>query len=59
LHLYRRLTAPQPQGKTGERWPAYRDDPAFRAALRDPEVLQLSERLFGELPGTREFVRSL
>lgn len=40
------------------RWPHMRDDPRFRALFADGEMLRLSEALFGELPGTRAFVRS-
>lgn len=59
LHVYRRLTAPQPQGRIDERWRAFREHPVFRDLMGDEEVLRLSERLFGELPDTREFVAGL
>lgn len=40
------------------RWPHMRDDPRFRAIFADGELLELSEAVFGRLPGTRAFVRS-
>jgi hypothetical protein len=42
-----------------ERWKAVADDENYRELFRDPEMLELSEKLFGELPGTRDFVKSL
>lgn len=40
------------------RWPHMRDDPRFRALFADGELLDLSEAIFGRIPGTRGFVRS-
>lgn len=45
--------------RTAARWTLYRHAEVFRGLMRDPTLLELSERLFGELPGTRDFVRSL
>ena len=45
--------------KVLDRWREYRDDESFREIMSDPAMLELSERLFGELPDTREFVRGL
>lgn len=42
--------------KVLERWQALRDDDSYRRIFADREVLDLSERIFDELPGTREFV---
>jgi hypothetical protein len=57
---FRRLLAPNArQMQVLERWRVMEDDPVFRAIFRDPEVLELSEALFGELPGTRRFVESV
>ena len=36
--------------RTGERWRAYADDPSWRE-LFDAELVELSDRLFGETPG--------
>jgi len=41
------------------RWKNLRDNESFRSLFRDPEILQLSEALFGEVPGTRKFVRTI
>jgi hypothetical protein len=38
--------------KVLERWKDYVDDEFFRAQFTDPELLELSERIFGPLPGT-------
>jgi hypothetical protein len=45
--------------KVFERWKLFVEDEDFKRALRDDEITPLSEELFGELPGTREFVQSL
>lgn len=42
-----------------QRWRHFVDDDEYRELFRDPEVAELSEALFGEIPGTRAFVRSL
>lgn len=56
----KRLIAPKVEKQVFfERWRKLEKDPAFRKIFRDEEILTLSESLFGELPGTREFVRSI
>ncbi|HEV2147211.1 MAG TPA: hypothetical protein VGR37_07395 [Longimicrobiaceae bacterium] len=40
------------QMKVLERWHTYRDDPLYRSLFRDPELIELSERIFGRIPGT-------
>ena len=35
---------------------AMRDDARFQQICSDPAPLELSERLFGKIPGTRAFV---
>ncbi|MEZ5571389.1 MAG: hypothetical protein R3E64_05130 [Halioglobus sp.] len=41
------------------RWRVLRGSTAFRQLFRDPEILSLSEELFGEIPGTRKFVKDV
>ena len=41
------------------RWKLMSDDPLYRSVFGDEELLGLSETLFGEIHGTREFVKSL
>lgn len=41
------------------RWTMLSGDDEYRELFRDPDVLSLSEQLFGEIPGTREFVRNV
>lgn len=58
-HYWQRLTAPPPQEmKVLERWKLLSDRPRYRRIFADPEILELSEALFGEIPGTRAFVRT-
>jgi LPS sulfotransferase NodH len=40
------------------RWTRYADDPLFCSIFADFELLELSEELFGILPGTEQFYRS-
>lgn len=58
-HYWKRLTTPDKKEKVFERWKHLSEDNKFRALFFDDEVLSLSEELFGEISGTREFVRSL
>jgi hypothetical protein len=37
-----------------DRWRKYTDDPFYRNLFADPEVWQLSHRIFGSIPGTEE-----
>ncbi|MCS5693188.1 hypothetical protein NZK33_14525 [Cyanobium sp. FGCU-6] len=41
------------------RWQLLAADKEYRQIFRDPEILYLSERLFGEIPGTRQFVEQI
>lgn len=38
--------------RTAERWRHFQDDREFRRFFADPEVIELSERIFGHIPGT-------
>lgn len=59
-HYLKRFVAPRAaKMKVFERWKLFVEDEDFKRALRDDEIRQLSEELFGELPGTREFVQTL
>jgi hypothetical protein len=44
--------------KVLERWQEMRGQVLYRSLFRDGELLELSERLFGSLPGAREFVKA-
>jgi len=41
------------------RWKMYRFDEEYRTLFQDKEIAELSERLFGKIPGTRRFVSRL
>lgn len=41
-----------------ERWKLMASDMNFLRAICDPEILELSEKLFGELPGTRDLINT-
>jgi len=57
---WKRLRAPSASSmKIFERWKFYTDHNRFRTVIRDSEIIELSEQLFGELPGTQEFVKSI
>jgi hypothetical protein len=43
--------------KIFERWKHFAEDSVYRRIFADRELLELSEEIFGEIPGTREFVR--
>jgi hypothetical protein len=45
--------------KVLERWQHFRDVPAFRSLFEDPEIAQLSQAIFGEIPGVREWLDSI
>lgn len=56
-HYVKRLFAPGAQSmRVLERWKNVQDNVRFQRVLADREVLELSENLFGQIPGTREFV---
>ena len=59
-HYWKLLTTPVSNDmKTTERWKNLISDKEFRNFAKDPEIIELSEKLFGELAGTRQFVKSL
>jgi hypothetical protein len=45
--------------KVLERWKHFTEDSVYRKIFVDRELLELSEKIFGEIPGTREFVRRI
>lgn len=47
------------QMKVLERWRKYEDDPSYQDIFRDPQLLEHSQKLFGEIPGTRRWMKSL
>jgi hypothetical protein len=54
---WKRLFAPGgAHMKVLERWKGLQDDISYQRIFADRELLDLSQRLFGELPGTRAFV---
>ncbi|MGH9163191.1 MAG: hypothetical protein ACRD2X_24785 [Vicinamibacteraceae bacterium] len=56
-HYWNRLFAPDgEQMKVLERWKTLQDDISYQKIFADRELFELSQRLFGELPGTRDFV---
>jgi hypothetical protein len=58
-HYWKRLITPDRKEKVFERWKHLAEHDKFRALFFDGELLALSEELFGEIPGTREFVNSI
>jgi len=40
------------QMKTNERWKYFAYDPEYRKIFRDMEIVELSNRIFGQIPGT-------
>jgi len=45
--------------KVFERWKKYQDDPIFLSLLKDDELFNLSERIFGYIPGTEILQRKV
>lgn len=43
--------------KVLERWRCFADDPVFKDLFRDSELLSLSEKIFGAIPGTDLWLR--
>ena len=39
-----------------ERWKLSKDDPSFRRLFEDRELVELSQEIFGEIPGTEELI---
>lgn len=58
-HYWKRFTAPDKKKSVLERWKQLAKDDTFRELFLDDGLLTLSEELFGEIPGTREFVESI
>ncbi|MFO8047551.1 MAG: hypothetical protein R6U29_00835 [Desulfosudaceae bacterium] len=60
VDYWKRLRTPSPRDlKIKERWKLLADDKTFRRLMADDEVLDLSEALFGEIPGIRRFVKEV
>lgn len=57
-HYWRRFTAPNNEKKVFERWKHFSKDESFLDLVLDDEILELSEKLFGETPGIREFLKT-
>lgn len=54
------MTAPKPQNmKVIDRWKLLANNGTFHSVLADPEIIELPEELFGEIPGTREFLNTV
>lgn len=43
--------------KVLERWKFFAEDPTYRTMFEDPELIELSERIFGPIPGTSRLFR--
>jgi hypothetical protein len=56
---WKRFTAPKHEKKVFERWKQFATDENFLKLVFDNEIFELSEKLFGEIPGTRELVTTL
>ena len=54
----RKLSGKANEMATNVRWRKFVDEPRFIDCFRDPLVLELSEEIFGEIAGTREFLRA-
>lgn len=56
-HYLKRLFAPGGQSMNVlGRWEELKKDEQFREIFSDEELIALSEKIFGQIPGTREFV---
>lgn len=53
-HYVKKLTAPPAYKGAMSRWETYAQDPEFARLFRDYPLIDLSERIFGEIPRTRE-----
>ena len=58
-HYWRRFISSINEKKVFERWKHFASDENFREMILDYELLELSRELFGEIPGTRRFVRTM
>jgi hypothetical protein len=57
-HLRRLMAKDGRRMKVLDRWQEMRGEATYCRLFRDRELLRLSERLFGTLPGARDFVKS-
>jgi hypothetical protein len=57
-HLRRLMAKDGRSMKVLDRWHEMRGEAVYCSLFRDHELLQLSERLFGTLPGARDFVKA-
>lgn len=55
-HYWRRFTTLDNERKVFDRWKHFAADENFQKMVLDNELVELSEELFGEIPGTRQFV---
>lgn len=55
-HYWKRLTTPDIEKKVFERWTYFAADEEFLSLVRDKELFELSEKLFGKIPGTQELI---
>lgn len=58
-HYWKRFTAAKEEKKVFDRWKHFATDETFLELVRDREILELSEKLFGVLPGTRELIKTV
>jgi len=54
----RKLNGSGREGKYLQRWQTVADKPWFRDAFKDRELIELSEQLFGPLPGTEALIEA-
>ena len=53
------FTTPKLKKAVFERWRIFSKNEIYRRLFVDKELIELSEELFGEIPGTREFLKSI
>lgn len=58
-HYWRRFTQPDNEKKVFDRWKHFATDESFQKLVLDSELIELSEELFGEIPGTRQLVATV
>lgn len=44
--------------KVLERWKTFKDDPFYRSLFKDNELIELSNRIFGRIPGTEKLLKN-
>lgn len=47
------------QMKVFDRWQFYKDDETFKDVFRDAEIIELSDQIFGDIPGVKEWIKTL